>query len=375
MPRSAEYEALPTNANGTPTPKRRRKQFWMIGGVVLAFLALVGIAGTSRGRKAPRKPLWSPPKHNDKGKRPYLRVGALGPEGFGSALQHFKQSIVLSEMLDASLILAANEAKDHGYSTSWIYNGDLDSADFTVDARKACRIKDFLPAADRDHLVRGLCAGDADALQSLETIKADMEDCTSIVDTNEGETTEDLNGCVVEWVRERLGRAELPIPSPFTFPPTRPITVGVHIRWGDTAYPNIDLDHNFRGSMALRNITRVLKDIRAELGTHGMQLSIDMERADPAVLALLEENDYTLIDSGDDVGDLHALSGNDILLLGESSYGVLAHLIAPPGLTIVDKSERGKYTNTSDFGRHLVFLNDYSPELLRLNWSSPSSSA
>ena len=64
-----------------------------------------------------------------------------------------------------------------------------------------------------------------------------------------------------------------------------------------------------------------------------------MERAESRVLDWLgeEAGSYTLLDSTDVVGDLQRLSANDVLLLGESSYGVLSHLIAPgPGLTLVE---------------------------------------
>ena len=141
------------------------------------------------------------------------------------------------------------------------------------------------------------------------------------------------------WVRERLAPAPLHTPAPLTAPPTRPITVGVHIRWGDTAAaPDVDLStHEFYGSWSLPPLVRVLADLRAFAAPHGIALTIAMENADPAVLGFLNETGYTLLDSGpaEALADLRALCQNDVLLLGESSYGVLAHLIAPPGLTIV----------------------------------------
>ncbi|KAJ7221590.1 hypothetical protein GGX14DRAFT_388733 [Mycena pura] len=336
-----------------------------------------------------KSPSWIPPKLNDGRKRLYLRAGTLGPEGFGSALQHFKQSIVLSRMLDSSLILASNEGRDHGYSTSRIYNGDMDASNFMLDSRKICRIEDYVSQPVRKRLVRGLCEGNADALDAISKIKADMESCTSIVDSSVGETTENLNGCVAGWVRERLAPPSHTLPIPLTFPPNRPVTVGIHIRWGDTAVPDVGIDHDFRGSMAIRDIIRILRDIRAQMGERGVKLTIAMEHADPAVLTLLEEKDYTLVDSGNDVAVFQTLSNNDILLLGESSYGVLVHLVAPPGLTIVDKNYRcvgtivskrpikatffsKKYTNTTGFGRDVVFLKDYNPDIFRLTWSGSS---
>jgi hypothetical protein len=94
--------------------------------------------------------------------------------------------------------------------------------------------------------------------------------------------------------------------------------------------------HSFYGSWALPDIVRVLADLRAYAHPHGITLTIAMQQADPVVLAFLNEPQYTLLDSDDVLADLHTLSQNDVLLLGESSYGVLAHLIAPPGLTLVE---------------------------------------
>jgi hypothetical protein len=153
-----------------------------------------------------------------------------------------------------------------------------------------------------------------------------------------GQTTEDLNGCITGWIRERLGPYPPPaLPPPLTFPPERAVSVGVHIRWGDTAGQG---GEGFRGSMGIPDILRVLADIRATMGAHGVHLSIAMEDADPNILARLHEPEYMLIDSGDALADLRALSQNDFLLLGQSSYAALVHLIAPPGLTIIDGNDR-----------------------------------
>ncbi|KAJ7617751.1 hypothetical protein FB45DRAFT_214215 [Roridomyces roridus] len=220
------------------------------------------------------------------------------------------------------------------------------------------------------------CAGSA--LKEMAEIKRHLSVCTSILDTAEGELTEDLNGCVVDWIREKLGpppgslyARPNPLPLPLPIPPPQSITIGVHVRWGDTASSSFSQPPTtFRGSMSIHSITSVLSDIRAALGGHAnaTQLTIAMENADHRVLAQLgETGPYTILDSGDGLADLRALSQNDVLLLGESSYGVLVHLIAPPGLSIVElDGDRGKYSNTSDIGRDLVFLGrDYSVERLR----------
>ncbi|KAJ7800988.1 hypothetical protein B0H14DRAFT_2897466 [Mycena olivaceomarginata] len=277
-------------------------------------------------------------------KRTYLRAGSIGTEGLGSTLHHFKHSIVLSGALDSSLIFSWDVIYDAKheidvYSTSRIWNGEESpigsrAPSLTIDARKTCRISDQLPSTDRTALVRGLCSGEEWASEEMERIKLAMQDCTSIVDTEYSEHTQDLNGCIMGWIRDRLAPDSHFLPSTLSLPPNRPITVGVH-----------------------------------RLGQHGVKLTVSMQLHDPDVLAILNETqlDYTVIDSGDTVGDLYKLSNNDILLVGESSYGVLAHLIAPPGLTIVEMQVHlGKYTNTTAFGRNVVELEDYKPDDLLL---------
>ncbi|KAJ7087489.1 hypothetical protein C8R44DRAFT_820203 [Mycena epipterygia] len=340
----------------------RRFRLWILVGMVLVLLAFFGFAG--RPKLPQFRPQLLEPAPAPPPPRIYLRAGDTSPEGLGSTLQHFKQSIVLSNALHSSLLLASNDGYWlRPYSTSEIYNGQRN---FSLDAYKACRIQAYVPQSDRERLVKGFCEGEAWATERMDQVRIDMEQCTSIIDTDESETTNDLNGCVMGWVRERL--APTPSRPQPTAPLTGPLTVGVHIRWGDTASaPDEDLSTlRFYGSWALPNIVRVLADLREYAHPHGISLTIAMQNADPAVLAFLNEPVYTLLDSNNSFADLRTLSQNDVLLLGESSYGVLAHLIAPPGLTIVEGGGFHKFTNTSGFGRHVVFLDEYTQEDLQL---------
>ncbi|KAJ6583087.1 hypothetical protein DFH09DRAFT_1275442 [Mycena vulgaris] len=367
------YKPLPTSPHSRPvrpTPKRNRPLIWIVAGGVLTIFMVSGLAGTGQmGNMS-----WSSERQPEPHNRVFLRAGSIGPEGFGSALNHFKQSIILSRALDSTLVLTS-ENSEHHYSTSQLYNGRMGAA--PMDARNACRMRDHVPTARRNALVRGWCAGDPAVVEEMERIKADMVNCTGIVDLDEDERTEDLHGCIMGWVRERLAPAAPPLlPQPLSWPPTRSVTVGVHIRWGDAAGWS-DVAGQFRGSMALSNIVRVLKDLRLQVGQHGVNLTVAMENADPAVLAQLG-GEHTLLDSGDALADVLALSTNDYLLLGDSAYGVMAHLLAAPGLTIAELSvDNGKYENTTAFGRNVVFMPDYTPENLRwpLNSTGISSPA
>ncbi|KAJ7738176.1 hypothetical protein B0H16DRAFT_100244 [Mycena metata] len=352
-------------SNGSSPRYSRRFSLWILGGGVVFVLLLTfafarrqlapGVIDEQRLQLlAPVPPTAVP--------RVYLRVADPGPEGLGSTLQHFKQAIVLSNALHSSLLLSSNEPYElRPYSTSKIYNGERS---FSLDASKACRVQAYVPQSERERLVQGICEGESWAMEMMDQVRSNMATCTSILDTDDTETTNDLNGCVMGWVRDRL--APTPVRPPPSAPLTRPLTVGVHIRWGDTASaPGEDLSAlAFYGSWALPNIVRVLADIRAYAHPHGIALTIAMQNADSAVLGFLNEPVYTLLDSDDAFADLQTLSQNDILLLGESSYGVMAHLIAPPGLTIVEGGAFHKFANTSGFGRHVVYLDEYTPESL-----------
>ncbi|KAF7350727.1 hypothetical protein MSAN_01633800 [Mycena sanguinolenta] len=339
------------------------------------------LPGPAQLAVAPPSPPPEEPQVQVPAKRSYLRVGSISTEGLGSTLHHFKHSIVLAAALDSSLIFSWDVIYDAKfeidvYSTSRIWNGEESpignrAPSLNMDARKVCRISDHVRSEDRAALVRGICSGEDSASSQMEKIRLDMQDCTSIVDTEYSEHTQDMNGCIMGWLRDRLAPDSHFLPSTLSLPPNRPITVGVHIRWGDTRSDFKELaGTQLYGSMALPNVVRILKDIRdSPLGEHGVKLTVLMQLQDPEVLAILDETElnYTVVDSGDTVGDLYKLSNNDILLVGESSYGVLAHLIAPPGLTIVEmQAHLGKYTNTSGFGRNVVELDNYTPNDLLL---------
>ncbi|KAJ7472127.1 hypothetical protein FB451DRAFT_314587 [Mycena latifolia] len=364
------YDTLPPSlgANGSHARQCRRLKLWIFAGIVLVLFASFGFSRTqlAQAKLAQFQPQLFTPTTPSDSQRLFLRAGNVGREGLGSTIQHFKHSIVFSNALDSSLIFAANDGYElRPYSTSLIFNGQRNTS---LDASRACRIQAYISHSEREGLVRGLCEGEVWAAERIDQVRTAMAECTSILDTEDSETTNDLNGCVMGWVRERLAPTPLhPLP-PLTAPPTRPVTVGVHIRWGDTAAaPGEDMaTHTFYGSWALPNIVRVLADLRAFAHPHGIALTIAMQNADPAVLAFLNEPFYTLLDSDDAFADLRTLSQNDVLILGESSYGTLAHLIAPPGLTLVESGTFQKYTNTSGFGRHVVYLNDYTPESLQL---------
>lgn len=130
-----------------------------------------------------------------------------------------------------------------------------------------------------------------------------------------------MNGCLHSWLRDRIGGI------PRRSWNARHVTVGVHIRWGDAA-------GQFRGSMSIENINRLLRDIRDEFGSGNVDVSLVMEQHDSTILRQIDTPRYRLVDSGDSLADMKRLADNNIMLVAESSYAATAHLLAPPGLTI-----------------------------------------
>ncbi|KAL8287582.1 hypothetical protein RQP46_003440 [Phenoliferia psychrophenolica] len=149
-----------------------------------------------------------------------------------------------------------------------------------------------------------------------------MKHCNSIIDVGPQEVTEDFNGCIQDWLRARLNGTTVATRH------ASKKTVGVHVRWGDSA-------GQMRATMSFANINRILRDLRAEFGEDGLHIKIAMEQANSTVLEeQLELGSYELIDSPNPMNDLHSLGDSDYLLVGVSSFGALAHLLAPEGLTI-----------------------------------------
>ncbi|KAK4695823.1 hypothetical protein P7C70_g8483, partial [Phenoliferia sp. Uapishka_3] len=318
------------------------------------FVALLGGAALGSGLTGllTRASVASP----DRGQsRLFLRVGGLTPEGIGSVLQHFKEAIILSLALNATLILSERESNHH-YSVSRLINNRLDWFSHDVDIRRSCLLADYLPQEDRSQLSRGWCKNTPEALRDVHMLGQKMEHCRSILDVGAESSHEDLNGCIANWLRARLG----PLPSAVKPHPRKP-TVGVHVRWGDSAW-------QFRGSMSMANMNTVLGDLRSIYGDDGIEVTIVMENADTRVLTQFNVSSYKLIDTGDAMADLYSLANNDYILAGTSSYAVLAHLIAPAGLTIYegseDQSHSAKYQDTTTQSRTAINLYQYTAGIL-----------
>lgn len=119
--------------------------------------------------------------------------------------------------------------------------------------------------------------------------------------------------------------------------------------------------------MDLDHINTIVNDAQARY--QQLDIRVAMENHTATLLDKLKFV-YTLVDGDDDLRDLKLLADSDLLLVGSSSYGALAHLLAPKGLTIVEGNDL-KYRNTP---REFVLFDSYNSRSLGeldriLGWS------
>jgi hypothetical protein len=251
-------------------------------------------------------------------------------------------SIVLAAAVNSTFILGEAESEHH-YSTSRMFNARYFNSSLPLG--KTCVLGHYLPWDQRTAMMEAACAspvGDHENAAVL-ALRHRLAPCHIIIDDIPDELYEGFNGCIRPFVRERLGGiAERRLGK------QRKLSVGIHIRWGDTANPEGGM--TFRGSMDIVHINNIVRDARDRFGP--LDIKLVMENHDAMVLDHLNFGDYELIDTGDSVADLKTLADNDLLLLGASSYGATAHLLAPTGLTIVEGGDDIKYKDSGELVAH-----------------------
>ncbi|GAA5826919.1 hypothetical protein JCM11251_002162 [Rhodosporidiobolus azoricus] len=325
---------------------RARIRIALAAGAAVVVLALLGLASKNHF-KPERIRHFGLAKDRQVGQRVLIRDGGFGWEGIGSVIQRFKESVILAEAFNATFLITGQES-EHGYSTSDLINGPNP---IQIDATKACSLQDHLSGEDRAALVVSWCEGKPAAAELLEKIEKNLVGCQAILDAQRWEVHEEFNGCIHRWTRETLGA---PPNTPWN--PTH-VTVGIHIRWGDSA-------GEFRGSMHLDDVNRALGDIYNQFGEENVYVTIAMEKHEDKIIKMVETKGRKprIVDSGDGIQDMRELANNNIMLLGGSSYAAEAHLIAPRGLSIVDPNV--KYDNTTGFGREVIEIQDFDQSSL-----------
>ncbi|SCZ97965.1 BZ3500_MvSof-1268-A1-R1_Chr3-3g06488 [Microbotryum saponariae] len=295
--------------------------------------------------------------------------GKTDREGLGSQLNHIKGSMILAKALEATFILGDSYSHHH-YSTSDMINGPIYRDSITarppvyVPLGQTCALSDHLPYEKRQEVIRGWCLGNKNDQRPMQRIGYSLakRNCSIIIDDVSGrDFYNDLNQCYTDVLRERLGGID-------DRRNTRPdgsgdagaLTVGIHVRWGDTS--GSDNATEFRGSMPTASVNEIIHE--AQKRFKRLDIRIAMESHNDHVLEGFEF-DYTLVDSGDVMADLHALADNDLLLIGSSSFAILVHMMAAPdGVTILDGNDRARKfpgTQRTFFG---TFEAGFDPSML-----------
>lgn len=293
-------------------------------------------------------------------------------EGLGSSLQHLKGSIILAEhVVNATFLVGATQS-EHDYSTSRVLNEAVlghEAAvafDLAVDpvaaahallppGSEVCQLSDFITHQVRASVLRDVCHERADT-PALRQARTRLAACKLIVDDIDDEEIQAYNGCVRDFVRARLGAG-----AGRKSGTVGTLRVGIHVRWGDAAqwYRQTGL---LRGSLQPRDMNVVVRALLEAFGRQRVAIKVAIEDADEEVLGLLDFRHEVdaFISTGDPVEDLRSLADADVLLIGGSSYGVLAHLLAPVrGVTVAQDNTFAR-TKLSHAGpRHVLFMGDY----------------
>ncbi|SCV74758.1 BQ2448_7787 [Microbotryum intermedium] len=290
-------------------------------------------------------------------------------EGLGSQLNHIKGSMIIAKALGATFILGDSYSHHH-YSTSDMINRPIFRDPVTerppvyVPLGQTCALSDHLAYEKRQEVVRGWCLGNHDDQRPMTRVGYSLakRNCTIIVDDVSGrDFYNDLNQCYTDVLRERLGgiddRRNL---RPGGSGDAGALTVGIHVRWGDTS--GTDNSTEFRGSMPMASINEVIHE--AQKRFKRLDIRIAMESHNDAVLAGFEF-DFTVVDSGDVLDDLHALADNDLLLTGSSSFAILVHMMASrQGVTILDGNDRARKFPGTDRTFFGTFEAGFDPSML-----------
>ena len=84
--------------------------------------------------------------------------------------------------------------------------------------------------------------------------------------------------------------------------------------------------------------TKIMQRVR-ECCNDKVQLTVYMENGDPGMLKAL--GDFTLVDSGNPFADLKDMADNNVLIVAEGSYSILAHQLSTGG------GDRGPHADCS----------------------------
>lgn len=253
-----------------------------------------------------------------------LRTTPTNAAGIGSVLAQLRSSAAIATMLGARLS-TFSVTSEHPYRVASLLRLDLLHTQMGAGTR-ACSLMASPSYARILDLMGSWCneVGSALADSQAQELQHLLRDCDLILDDRPWDVHYDMSKCTWRWTKQifsTLGSK------------SRESGIGLHIRWGDMANNTAFADPlTPERSTPIETAAQLLRKLR-ECGVRD-ELSVYMESHNATMLSGLGEP-YRIVDSGDDVGDLIDLASNKVLMLGISSYTVLAHQIAEKGITVV----------------------------------------
>lgn len=286
-----------------------------------------------------------------------LRSGGLTNEGYGSFFHRIKSSIILSMVLDKTLVIEEPVRSEHNYSVAAMINEasgnpphgppcDLQLHDEErVLLDSACRSMHGSSSTSSGTLTTtsrssiSILQTPAGSLQNwLSAFKAN----NSCVDVQHSkvqelgkpfvEDHEEFNDCIQPWLSDmfhkQFERRGYQLPSTWQ---SDTMHVGIHIRWGDVATTNLS-KLNAR-SMQLSQVNSAV-DALQQTGKN-FEFHVFAKNPSEALLAELLFT-YTVVNNADDLHDIFMYSQMDMYVQGPSAFSVMASLINPNKIVVTN---------------------------------------
>ena len=185
------------------------------------------------------------------------------------------------------------------------------------------------------------------------------------------ETIEDFNDCIEPYISKVLPQVfdniiysnrQTQLLSYINSHMAGKLSVGIHIRWGDTSTG--DLTRLDSRSIGIKHVNEFYM---STLMRHRNKFNfyVFMEHYHTGLSALLDIEDYSIIDTGNDLFDLNLFSKMDIVMHGPSTFAVLASLISPGKLIITSTPTHTRFVYTKNAINEIVSYKDNSYNITR----------
>ncbi|KAI5478734.1 hypothetical protein MNV49_004659 [Pseudohyphozyma bogoriensis] len=284
-----------------------------------------------------------------------IRTGGLTQEGIGSAVQHFKMSIVLAELMDRELVLS-EIASEHKYSLSDTFNDKAAIARAEISS-PVCVAYDRIQKEALHAILDESCEGADQRKAAQDKLAEIFKGCGTILHQEWDELREHLNGCTEPWVKRVMLESVCGRPNKRP-PPSAAVHVGIHLRWGDVATEDpsqVDWVRAMRIediNAVVASVKRCGREMRVRLFAEGF----------PESGRNVFDFPHELVDSGNDVQDLCEMGKSDVLIAGGSSFAVLGWQLSWAKVAVISDQGHYKYYGTERPGFVPLALNEWRHE-------------